>query len=91
MRTLITPGRLYARMSSEFRRICCDRCAQCVLPVPYTAADGNWQLGELPGPCEACEHEIQQMVRRYRAKYDLLDPFSPLVVARDMERRATRH
>ena len=78
-------------MSADFRRVCCERCTQCVLPVPYTAADGTWQLGELPVQCEQCAREIQQMVARYQAKYDLLDPFSPLVMAREMERRATRH
>jgi len=78
-------------MSADFRRVCCERCTQCVLPVPYTAEDGTWQLGEMPGECERCAREIQQIVGRYQARYDLLDPFSPLVVARDMERRATRH
>jgi len=71
--------------------VCCDRCAQCVLPVPYTAADGTWQLEELPRDCERCAREIERIVGRYQAKYELLDPFSPMVVAREMERRSTRH
>jgi hypothetical protein len=92
MRTIITPGRLYSKLSSDFRKVCCERCAQCVFPVPYTAADGTWQLGDLPRECEECAQQISTIVRRHQALYDLLDPFSPRVMARHLEpSRPTRH
>ena len=91
MRTLITPGRLYSKLSADFRKVCCDRCSQCTLPVPYTAADGTWQLGDLARDCGPCAKEIAALVRRYQAQYDLLDPFSPVVLARHHEFRHTRH
>jgi hypothetical protein len=92
MRTLITPGRLYARISADFRKICCARCNQCVLPVPFTAEDGSWQIGDLSRECRSCAREIHAIVRRYQAKYDLLDPFSPLMLAREAQRmRPTHH
>ena len=91
MKTIITPGRLYAKLSSDFRKVCCERCFQCTLPVPYTAADGTWQLEDLPRGCEECARQISEIVRRYQARYELLDPFSPMVLARHREYRPTRH
>jgi len=78
MKTLITPGRLYAKLSTEFRKVCCERCTQCVLPVPFTAMDGNWRLDDLPRDCAECAQHIEAIVRRHQALYELLDPFSPL-------------
>ena len=80
MRTTITPGRLYAKLASEFRQCCCGNCSRCVVPLPFPL-DGvgpgpNWAVGPLPRECEACAKLIQDLVRRYQAEYHLLDPFS---------------
>jgi len=91
MRSLITPGRLYNRLNTDFRKVCCEGCAKCVLPVPYTGADGIWHIGELPRDCQHCARQIADIVRRHQAQYDLLDPFSPRVLARHHVPRPTRH
>jgi hypothetical protein len=78
MRTIITPGRLYAKMSTEFRQICCAKCARCVLPIPERTRGGDWNVGELSTECQDCARVIADIVRRHQAEYDLLDPFTPL-------------
>jgi hypothetical protein len=91
MRTSITPGRLYNKLTSDFRKVCCERCSHCVLPVPHPVADGSWKLDDLPRECEACAKAIGDIVRRHQAEYDLLDPFSPLAGAHPPQPRPTRH
>ena len=53
---------------------------RCVVPVPFpveeTGRGPNWALGPLPGECEDCTKLIGELVRRYQAEFDLLDPFS---------------
>lgn len=85
MRTLITPGRLYAQLAAEFRQCCCGECTHCVVPLPFPIdAHGrgpNWAIGPLPRECESCRQLIDDLTRRYQSQYDLLDPFSrPLLV-----------
>jgi hypothetical protein len=78
MKTPISPGRLYNHLVADFRAVCCDRCAHCTLPVPTTAYDPHgrlmWALGKLPEECQECERAISAIVRRYQARYDLMDP-----------------
>jgi hypothetical protein len=80
MRTMITPGRLYAKLASEFRQCACGNCMRCVVPLPFpvegSSRGANWSLGPLPRDCEDCEKLIGDLVRRYQAEYHLLDPFS---------------
>ena len=79
MRTLITPGRLYAKLSSEFRQVCCTNCVRCVLPIPapIKGRDGStWNLGALPQECDECAKAIREIVRRHQGEYDLLDPIT---------------
>ena len=88
MRTLITPGRLYAKLSSEFRQVCCTNCVRCVLPVPapYLGRDGTtWNLGKLPDECDACAKAIKEIVLRHQAEFDLLDPITGWLGAREHE------
>jgi hypothetical protein len=88
MRTLITPGRLYAKLSSEFRQVCCASCARCVLPIPAPAKgrDGiTWNLGALPHECEECEKAIKEIVRRNQGEFDLLDPITGWLSARERD------
>ena len=82
MKSPITPGRLYAKLATEFRRAACEKCAHCVLPIPSLAdedEDGTWTLGTLPGACEECQAAIARIVRRHQAKYDLVDPVSRIL------------
>lgn len=77
MRQPITPGRLYARMSTDFRRQ--RRCAWCRLPLPQlvTREDEdapNWELGAFVSGCKPCERLIHMLVTEYQERYDLHDP-----------------
>ena len=79
MRSRISPGRLYNKLTADFRQVCCARCAQCVLPVPHTVfgREGqSWVLGELPENCEECASAIEDIVRRHQAEYELMDPLA---------------
>jgi hypothetical protein len=91
MRKVLTPGRLYTTLSAEFRRLRCADCANCVLPVPVPVAlpgddDPSWKLEELPHLCKPCERAIRDVVRRAQARYDLLDPLSPVFSFRSVQR-----
>ena len=87
MKTALTPGRLYSKLSSEFRQVRCSKCRNCVLPLPYpvdqpTPGGGpSWMLGALSRECEDCTRAIAGIVRRHQAQYDLIDPITPPVKA----------
>ena len=86
MKTALTPGRLYSKLSTEFREVVCSRCRNCVLPVPLPVDQPNpdgpsWLLGALSRECEECTREIAAIVRRNQARYDLIDPITPAVKA----------
>jgi hypothetical protein len=94
MRARISPGRLYTKLTTDFRRVCCTRCAQCVLPVPYTVfgREGrSWVLGELPEQCEECANAIEEIVRRHQAEYDLMDPLAMNLVREAPANRRQAH
>ena len=80
MKTDLTPGRLYAKMWREFRRVCCEKCAAGPLPIPTLAEDahdrGEWTVGALQRDCSRCEKAYGEIVRRAQAKYELFDPLS---------------
>jgi hypothetical protein len=83
MRTIITPGRLYAKLSDEFRQVARSKCTQCVLPLPYRVDEPGegptWVLGPPSRECEECARVLAEIVRDYQARYDLLDPITPPV------------
>ena len=84
MKITLTPGRLYAELSAEFRQLRDPECANCILPMPIPVEDPEdgeptWMLGALPHHCASCSKAIARIVRRYQAKYDLMDPISPPV------------
>ena len=86
MKTALTPGRLYSKLSSECRQVLCSRCRNCVLPFPYPVeqpAPGgpSWMLGALSRECEDCTRAIAGIVRRHQTLYDLIDPITPAVKA----------
>ena len=77
-RTALTPGRLYAKMSEDFRlhreKVGCS----CIMPLPSTrqAADGecNWEIRPLWSHCTRCDRFLADLVARYQATYDVFDP-----------------
>ena len=87
MRTLITPGRLYQRLSSDFRQVCCTKCARYSLPLPSLvddhATEGAWRLGQLAEECDECAKAIEEIVKRHQGIFDLLDPVSPALLSRE--------
>ena len=79
LRAALTPGRLYAKMSSEFRAESAARGCGCVMPLPYTAEPAkagacNWQVQPLWSGCSECEDTLAQIVEKYARLYDIRDP-----------------
>jgi hypothetical protein len=77
-RTSLTPGKLYARLSAEFRMLRPGTCS-CNVPLPYVVErDGpdaaNWELGAVPPACETCRATIDEVVSRALTHYDVYDP-----------------
>lgn len=77
-RTSLTPGKLYARLSAEFRMLRTDTCS-CNVPLPFVVErtdpdDANWELGAVPPACEKCRPTIDDVVSRAREHYDVYDP-----------------
>jgi hypothetical protein len=79
MKKILTPGRLYARMSDEFRRMRPPDCQSCSMPMIYAieALDGdcaNWLVDEASRSCDACLGLLTGIVRRFSFEYDVYDP-----------------
>jgi hypothetical protein len=76
-RTLLTPGRLYARLSAEFRARRPSACS-CNVPLPLVVErDGdsaNWELGAVPPVCDACRATIEDVANRASEHFDVYDP-----------------
>lgn len=78
-RVSLTPGRLYASMSEEFRAQNAETQCGCVMPLPYTAqrvapADCNWRLQPLWTGCPTCETALRDLFEKYSQRYDMRDP-----------------
>jgi hypothetical protein len=78
-RPSLSPGRLYAKMSAEFRIHRTKVGCSCVMPLPATrvpAGPGacNWELQPLWSQCEACDRYLADLVPRFQALYDVRDP-----------------
>ena len=99
-RASITPGRLYAKMSSEFRGYREKGGCSCIMPLPTTCApatdgDCNWQISSLWSQCKDCETFLGELVARYQAQYDVCDPtfiseptrFNPLEINAELVER----
>ena len=76
---LLTPGRLYAKLSEELRARQGRRCDQCHMPMVYLCenpgeASANWIVEASPSACDACGELIDEIVRKHAARYDLRDP-----------------
>ena len=79
VKELMTPGRLYARLSNELRARQEPRCDGCRMPMVYlrekpVAGEANWIVEPAGQACEACRPLIDEIVREYAVLYDLWDP-----------------
>ena len=80
-RTPITPGRLYARLAAEYRRMRPEHCGSCRMPMvalvhrPSPEAS-NWTVEELGPLCEKCRVIVGAIVKEAAEEYDLRDPVS---------------
>ena len=99
-RTTLTPGRLYARLAAEFRRMRSPNCGHCRMPMvvlTFRAApeDCNWTVEELSPVCDKCRTLVAAIVKEAAAEYDVNDPVSapyfPLPVASMPLHRPQRH
>jgi len=94
-RKALTPGKLYARLSAEFRRLRPTQCESCAMPMPYLVyrsddAAPNWAVEDDVAACSGCTLIAAEVVRRLAGEYDLWDPISTAVAAHPMALRSTR-
>jgi hypothetical protein len=80
-RTSLTPGKLYARLSAEFRRMRPGDCGNCRMPMVVlthrlSPGDCNWTVETASNLCDKCEVLIATLVKKAGEEYDLLDPIS---------------
>jgi hypothetical protein len=91
----LTPGRLYARLSMEFRKQRPMLCESCAMPMAYLvhrAGDDapNWAVEDDVAACSGCTIIAAGVVKRLSRQYDLWDPISVAVAAHPMALRSTR-
>jgi hypothetical protein len=95
-RTALTPGKLYARLSSDFRRLRPEHCGNCRMPMVVLTHrlgpdDCNWTVEAAGNLCEKCRVLVAAIVRRASEEYDLHDPISvPFFPNPAADIRATR-
>ena len=94
-RMLITPGRLYARLSAELVKVRPAGCESCAMPLPYLvhragAKSANWAVDDEVAACSGCTLIAGTIVRRLSRHYDLWDPVSVAVAPHTMALRSTR-
>ena len=80
-RTALTPGKLYARLSAEFRRVRPEHCGNCRMPMVVLTHrlapdDCNWTVEAASNLCDQCEDLIAAIVKQVAAEFDLHDPIS---------------
>lgn len=79
-RQTLTPGRLYARLSAEFRRLRPKYCGNCRMPMVQLTLRAspeacNWAVEETP-LCERCAPLVAALVKDAAGQFDLCDPVS---------------
>lgn len=77
-RTVLTPGRLFALLSSEFRRSRPAQCTGCRMPFPYLVirpdeVSANWFVSPFAECPHGCHGVIAEIVARLGPLYDLVD------------------
>lgn len=99
-REVLTPGRLYQKLSAEFRRMRPAHCGHCRMPMvvlTYRPApeDCNWAVEELGPLCDKCRPLIAAIVKEAAEQYDIADPvstpFFPIPALRQMPNVRSRH
>jgi hypothetical protein len=75
----LTPGRLYAMLSAEFREARARTCLGCAMPMVFACdrgqgAGANWSVEPLAFRCSRCEVEVARIVRKFAALYDMHEP-----------------
>ena len=80
-RQSLTPGRLYAKLSAEFRRLRPQHCGNCRMPMvqlTYRASPEacNWAVEEAAPLCERCRPLVATLVKDASMQFDLRDPVS---------------
>ena len=80
-RQTLTPGRLYARLSAEFRRLRPGHCGNCRMPMVQLTHRAspeacNWAVEEAPPLCERCGQLVATLVTDTASRFDLRDPVS---------------
>jgi hypothetical protein len=78
-RIALTPGRLYARLAAEYRRVRPAHCGNCRMPMVALAhrthPDGpNWTTEPLQALCDKCRPLIAAIIHQAMEEFDLRDP-----------------
>ena len=80
-RDILTPGKLYALLAAEFRRLRPEHCGNCRMPMVVLThrlgpAEANWTVEDSSPLCEKCAPLIAAIVKQAAARYDINDPVS---------------
>lgn len=80
-RQTLTPGRLYARLSAEFRSLRPQHCGNCRMPMVQlthrvSPEACNWAVDDAASLCEGCGALVATLVNDAAAEIDLRDPVS---------------
>lgn len=79
-RRTVTPGRLYALMSAEFKSVRADGHWLCTMPmlVPgrgtRTLKGANWYLQPMTSQCDDCSRLARGIALRFAPSFDISDP-----------------
>jgi hypothetical protein len=78
-RTLVTPGRLYALMSTEFRKVRPEGHRGCIMPMvfrrePARRGDAQWGIQPMTSQCECCTGIALAIAQRHAEAYEMNDP-----------------
>jgi hypothetical protein len=76
---LLTPGKLYARLSNALRIRQQQRCDGCRMPMVFIAetpkpGEPNWIVEPVGPACDRCLLLITEIVSEHANQYDLWDP-----------------
>lgn len=76
-RPALTPGRLYAMMSAEFRETRPRHCIRCVMPMVAFRGEessvANWTLESGGWRCIPCDQAVARIFAKFAALYDVKD------------------
>lgn len=99
-RETLTPGKLYARLAAEFRRMRPEHCGNCRMPMValthrLSPQSCNWTVADASPLCEKCAPLVATIVKDASERYDINDPvsvpFFPLPAANGNPFSVRRH